>query len=70
MGGSVVQAIRNAPEAGTHGGADRHLFADLFGESRSGRLARLEDVVKAVLIGAAVNVSLSEGRRVDVQAQL
>ena len=57
-------------EEGTHGGSDKRLYDDLFGETDSGRLATLEDGIQAVLTGIAVNKSLETGSRVDVQSML
>jgi predicted dehydrogenase len=57
-------------EEGSHGGADNRLYEDLFGETKSGRLATLEDGIQAVLTGIAVNESLKTGSRVDVQSLL
>ena len=57
-------------EEGSHGGADKLLYKDLFGETDSGQLATLEDGVQAVLIGIAVNKSLENGRKVNVQSML
>jgi len=57
-------------EEGSHGGADKRLYDDLFGEADSGRLATLEDGIQAVLIGVAVNKSLETGSKVDVQSML
>ncbi len=62
--------IELAEEAGSHGGADKRLFEDLFGNASSGRLATLEDGIQAVLVGIAVNESLKNGSKIDVQSLL
>ena len=56
--------------SGGHGGSDNSLFDDLFGDSPSNILASLEDGIQAVLIGCAVNKSLTTKREVDVQELL
>lgn len=54
---------------GGHGGADQQMVDDLFGQSpTSPVIATLEDGIQAVLVGAAANRSIAEGRRIDVQA--
>lgn len=53
-------------ESGTHGGADKRLYRDLFGGEKSGRLATLDDGIQAVLVGVAVNESIKTGQSIDV----
>lgn len=53
-----------------HGGCDRRIYADLFGNANSGALASLEDGIQAVLVGIAANISMDTGRRVKVQELL
>ena len=58
-------------EAGeSHGGSDRRIYADLFGNANSGMLADLMDGIQAVLIGAAANISMATGTPVMVQELL
>ncbi len=57
---------------GGHGGSDQKLRAYLFGDSQKedplGQMAELEDGIQAVLVGLAVNRSISqEGKPVAVQ---
>ncbi len=54
---------------GGHGGADQQMVDDLFGQTpTSPVIATLEDGIQAVLVGAAANRSIAEGRRIDVVA--
>ncbi len=57
-------------EEGSHGGADKRLYEDLFGTTDSGHLATLEDGMQAVLTGIAINKSLETGSKVNVQSML
>jgi predicted dehydrogenase len=70
IGQTEPERIELKLETGTHGGADNHLYEDLFGNKNSGQLATLEDGIQAVLIGIAVNKSLQTGSRVNVQSML
>lgn len=70
FGQKEPEKIELKSEKGSHGGADKRLYDDLFGEADSGQLATLEDGIQAVLIGVAVNKSLETGSRVDVQSML
>jgi predicted dehydrogenase len=52
---------------GGHGGADPRMLADLLGNQPTKARASLEDGIQAVLIGAAANRSIAEGRPIAVQ---
>ena len=70
FGQSEPEKIELKFEEGSHGGADNRLYEDLFGEAQSGRLATLDDGIQAVLVGIAVNKSLENGSKIDVQSLL
>ena len=66
-----VEDIPVQAAEGGHGGADPRLMDDLFGsDAPSFVQASLEDGIQAALIGAAANISIAQGRAVDVQALL
>jgi len=75
---SVREGIRDIPipkAEGGHGGADPALRKDFFinswtQEERSPQTATLMEGCQAVLMGAAVNISIRENRVVDVQGLL
>lgn len=54
--------------SGGHGGSDPAMREDIFDNDKpSPKVASLEEGVQAVLIGAAANISIKEGRPVQVQ---
>jgi len=73
--GEGIRDVEIPKVTGGHGGADPGLRHDFFIESwkspeRSPRMASLMEGCQAVLLGAAANVSMAEGRVVDVQGLL
>ena len=55
---------------GGHGGSDKLIVADLFGDHPSDTLATLEEGMQAVLVAAAINESLATHGPVQVQPLL
>ena len=56
---------------GGHWGADPLMLSEILGaRPPSHCMASMEDGIQAVLVGAAANLSIAEGRRVDVQSLL
>ncbi len=73
--GEGIRAVEIPKVEGGHGGADPALRRDFFinswkSDERSPRMASLMEGCQAVLMGAAVNISIAEGRSVDVQELL
>ncbi len=65
-----IEKINVKTVKGGHGGADILMMNDLFSDNPGKVAPTLEDGIQAVLTGAAANISIAEGRRVDVQALL
>jgi len=66
-----IEEVPVEEAGGSHGGADPRMLEDHFGASpHSLARASLEEGIQAVLIGAAANISIAEGRVVDVQSLL
>ena len=69
--GREPEEIVVPPSPGGHHGADPRMVRDLFGPpTQSKTMATLVDGIQAVLIGAAANIAIAEGRSVDVQSLL
>jgi len=75
MPGEGIREIEIPKVTGGHGGSDPALRHEFFvkswqGGERSPQMASLMEGCQAVLMGAAANVSMAEGRVVDVQGLL
>ena len=65
--GKEVEDVPIVRGFGSHGGADAHIFSELFAVPPAETLPTIEDGIQAVLTGAAVVKSMQEKRPVKVQ---
>ena len=65
--GQPVEEVPIVRGFGSHGGADAHIFSELFAVPPAATLPDIEDGIQAVLTGAAVVKSIQEKRPVKVQ---
>lgn len=65
--GQKVEDVPVIRGSGAHGGADAHIFSQLFAVVPDAALPSIEDGIQAVLTGAAIVESMQCGRPVKVQ---
>ncbi len=67
FGSAIPEEIAIERESGSHGGADKLLFAELFAPVPPPTLPTLQDGIYAVLTGAAIVESMQQGRKVTLE---
>ncbi len=68
FGSAAPEEVPVERESGSHGGADKLLFAELFACPPAPSLPTLQDGIYAVLTGAAVVESIQLGRKIHLDA--
>ncbi len=66
FGSATPEDVPIERESGSHGGADKLLFAELFACPPAACLPTLQDGIYAVLTGAAIVESIQQGRKIPV----
>ena len=66
FGSATPEEVPIERESGSHGGADKLLFAELFACPPAASLPTLQDGIYAVLTGASIVESIQQGRKISV----